>query len=154
PAERVDAYTTFNFNLADARGHAVTFSALVRARHGTPPATVAAAIDAAGRVVDRRDFAARGLPLYPAGLKADLGSRVRPALLVLAVAGLVLALMLAVNLASVLLARAAQREREFAVTRALGANDAAIMRATLLEGGLLGLGGGALGALAAVWGTR
>ena len=48
-----------------------------------------------------------------------------------------------VNLASVLLARAAQREHEFAVSRALGANSAAIARATLFEGALLGLAGGA-----------
>ena len=154
PAQRVDAYTTFGFNLADTRAQAATFSALIRARRGTPPAAVAAAVDAVGRVVDRQDFAGRGLRLYPVGLKADLVSRVRPALLVLAAAGVVLALMLAVNLASVLVARAAQREHEFAVSRALGANDAAIMRATLVEGGLLGLAGGGLGALAAVWGTR
>ena len=59
----------------------------------------------------------------------------RPALLMLGAAGVLLALMLTVNLASVLLARAAQREHEFAVSRALGANSAAIVRATLLEGG-------------------
>ncbi len=59
-----------------------------------------------------------------------------------------------VNLASVLLARAAQREHEVAVSRALGANTVAIVRSTLLEGGLLGAAGGALGTLAAVWGTR
>jgi putative ABC transport system permease protein len=62
--------------------------------------------------------------------------------------------MLMVNLASVLLARAAQREHEVAVSRALGANTIAIVRSILLEGGLLGLAGGALGALAASWGTR
>jgi predicted permease len=59
-----------------------------------------------------------------------------------------------VNLASVLLARAAEREHEVAVSRALGANAMAIVRSTLLEGGLLGLAGGALGAFAALWGTR
>jgi putative ABC transport system permease protein len=62
--------------------------------------------------------------------------------------------MLMVNLASVLLARVAQREHEVAVSRALGANTIAIVRSTLLEGGLLGLAGGALGALAATWATR
>lgn len=36
----------------------------------------------------------------------------------------------------------------------LGANGAAIMRATLGEGAALGLVGGALGALVAIWGTR
>jgi len=59
-----------------------------------------------------------------------------------------------VNLASVLLARAAQREHEFAVSRALGANRASIVHAMLLEGGLLGLGGGVAAALAAIWGMR
>jgi putative ABC transport system permease protein len=72
---------------------------------------------------------------------------------VLGAAGALLAIMLMVNLASVLLARAAQREHEFAVSRALGASDLTVMRATLLEGGLLGLIGGASGALVAVWAT-
>ena len=71
----------------------------------------------------------------------------------LGAAGALLALMLMVNLASVLLARAAQREHEFAVSRALGASSVAVMRATLFEGGLLGLVGGASGALVAIWAT-
>jgi putative ABC transport system permease protein len=107
-----------------------------------------------GRAIDERDFSGRGLKLYPVGLKADVISRIRPTLVVAAAAGLVLLFMLMVNLASVLLARAAQRERELAVSRALGANTTAIVRATLLEGGLLGLAGGALGTLAAIWGAR
>jgi putative ABC transport system permease protein len=73
---------------------------------------------------------------------------------VLGTAGLVLVFMLMVNLSSVLLARAAQREHELAVSRALGANTIAVVRSTLIEGGVLGLGGGALGTLAATWGTR
>jgi putative ABC transport system permease protein len=94
----------------------------------------------------------RGLRLYPVALKADVISRIRPALVVLGAAGLVLVFMLMVNLASVLLARAAHREHEVAVSRALGANTAAILRSTLLEGGLLGVVGGAGGVLAAIWG--
>jgi len=154
PAQRVDAYVTFEVNLAETNPKDAGYSGLIRARRGTAPEAVAAAVEAVGRAVDERDFSGRGLKLYPVGLKTDLVARARPALLVLAAAGLVLALMLTVNLASVLLARAAQRQHEFAVSRALGANDVAVMRATLLEGGLLGLLGGALGALAAVWGTR
>jgi putative ABC transport system permease protein len=63
-------------------------------------------------------------------------------------------LVLMVNLASALLARTAQREHEFAVSRALGANGLAIVRATLFEGGLLGAAGGVVGALVATWATR
>jgi len=154
PPQRVDAFTTFNVSLAETNPVAGSYSGLIRARRGTPPETVAAAVDAVGRGVDARDFQSRGLKLYPVGLKPDLVASVRPALLVLAFAGLILVLVLMVNLASVLLARVAQREHEFTVSRALGANGVAIIRATLFEGGLLGLIGGVLGALVATWGTR
>ena len=116
-------------------------------------AAVAAAVDAVGRAIDKEAFAGQGLRFHAVGLQADVVATARPALIVLAASGAVLALMLMVNLASVLLARAAQREHEFAVSRALGASDAAVMRATLVEGAVLGLIGGALGALVAVWAT-
>jgi len=152
PPQRVDAYIPLAVNLAepDRRGG---YAGLIRARRGASPGAVAAAVDAVGRAVDARDFNSRGLKLYPVGLKADVISRIRPALVVLGAAGLVLVFMLMLNLASVLIARAAQREHEVAVSRALGANTIAIVRSTLLEGGLLGLAGGALGALVATWGT-
>jgi len=153
PPQRVDAYIPLVVNLAepDRRGG---YAGLIRARHGASPGAVAAAVDAVGRAIDARDFNSRGLKLYSVGLKADVISRIRPALIVLGAAGLVLLFMLMLNLASVLIARATQREHEVAVSRALGANTIAIVRSTLLEGGLLGLAGGALGALAAIWGTR
>jgi putative ABC transport system permease protein len=154
PPQRVDAYTSFEFYLADMPPKGGVFAALIRSRHGASPEVVAAAVAAVGRTIDARDFGSRGLKLYPVGLKADIISRIRPALVVLGAAGLVLVFMLMVNLASLLLARAAQREHEVAVSRALGANTIAIVRSTLLEGGLLGLAGGALGALAATWGTK
>jgi putative ABC transport system permease protein len=154
PPQRADAFTTFNINLADTNPEAGVYAGLIRGRRGTSPRAVAAAVDAVGRAVDARDFQRRGLKLYPVGLKPDLVSSVRPALLVLGVAGVFLVLVLMVTLASVLLARAAQREQEFAVSRALGANGAAVVRAILFEGGLLGLAGGVAAALAAIWGTR
>jgi predicted permease len=154
PAQRADAYTTFEVHLRETTPQGGSYSGLIRARRGSSPQAVAAAVDAVGRAVDARDYAGRGLRLYPVGLRDDLVSRIRPALLVLGAAGAILALMLTVNLASALLARAAQREHEFAVLRALGADGSALVRATLLEGALLGLMGGALGTLLAVWGTR
>src|SRR5687768_6490159 len=144
PAPPVDAYTPYDFVLADRPPSNGSQSGLIRARHGASPREVAAAVETIGRIIDARDFAGRGLRLYPIGLKPDLIARVRPALAVLAAAGALLALMLMVNLSSVLLARAAQREHEFAVSRALGANGGAIVRATLLEGATLGAAGGAL----------
>ena len=151
--QRVDAFTPFAVHLSETNPQQGAFVGLIRARQGASPEAVAAAVDAVGRVIDERDFNGRGLKLFPVGLKADVIARIRPALVVLGAAGLVLVFMLMVNLASVLLARGAQREHEVAVSRALGANTTAIVRSTLLEGGLLGLAGGALGALGAIWGT-
>jgi putative ABC transport system permease protein len=154
PPQEADAYTTFNVNLAETNPNGGSYAGLVRARHGTPPPTLLAAVDAVGRTVDARDFRGRGLRLYALGLKPDLLARVRPALLVVGFAGVFLLMVLAVNLGSVLLARAARREHEYAVSRALGADSFAVARATLFEGALLGLLGGIAATIAAYWGTR
>ena len=149
-----DAFVTFPIHLHATNPGAGSYAGLIRVRRGTSPEVVGSAVTAVGQAVDARDFQKRGLKLYPVGLKPDLVAGVRPALLVLGLAGVFLLLVLMVNLGSVLLARAAQREREFAVSRALGANSAAIGRATLFEGALLGLLGGITGTVAAVSGTR
>lgn len=154
PPQRVDAYIPLEMHLAAANTRTGGYAGLIRARRGSSTKVVAEAVEAVGRTINARDFGGRGLRLYPVGLKADTISRIQPALVVLAAAGLVLLFMLMVNLASVLLARASQREHELAVSRALGANTVAILRATLFEGGLLGLAGGALGAVFASWGTK
>jgi putative ABC transport system permease protein len=153
-AQRADAYANLRVNLTDASPNLADYSALIRARPGTPASAVAAAVGAVGRIIDAREFSGRGLGLYPVGLKSDLVQRIQPVLQALAAAGVVLALMLLVNLASVLLARTAQRERELAIARALGAGDAAVARGTVLEGAIFGLAGGAFGVLAAIYATR
>jgi putative ABC transport system permease protein len=152
--QKGDAFITFSIHLHTTNPNGGSFAGLVRARRGTSPEVIAAAVTAVGKAVDTRDFKGRGLRLYAVGLKPDLVADVKPALVVLGAAGVFLLLVLMVNLGTVLLARAAQREREYAVSRALGANSAAIARATMFEGGLLGFLGGAAGAAIAIWGTR
>ena len=154
PEPPADAYVTFATNLAETNPFGGQYGALIRARRGTPAEQVAAAVSAVSRVIDARDFRGRGVSIYPTGLKPDLVAGVRPALLVLGFAAVFLVLVLMVNVATLLLARASKREQEYAVSRALGANGAALMRATVLEGGLLGVIGGLGGALAGIWGTR
>jgi putative ABC transport system permease protein len=152
--EGADAYITLQADPATQDAHVGAYAVLVRARPGTSVERLTAAVAAVGAGIDRRDFRSRGLKLYPVGAKSDLVARVRPALTVLGAAGAFLVIVLAVNLATLLLARAAQREREFAISRALGANPVEIARATLLEGLVLGTLGGAGGVVVAVWGVK
>lgn len=154
PPQRVDAYIPFEVDLATTSPTNSTYSAIIRGRRGALPEAVADAVGAVGRAVDTRDFGGRGLRLYPVGLKADVVSRIAPALVALGIAGVVLVLMLMVNLASVLFARAAEREHEVTVSRAMGANTSAVVRSMLVEGSLLGIVGGMLGTITAIWGTR
>jgi predicted permease len=155
PSQRPDVYEPAQDDLAKLPPNAFYLYTLIRARHGSSPDQVRQAVDAFGQhLLEREPEQRRGFSLYPAGLRADLVKEVRPALLAMGFAAVFLLLVLTVNLASLLLSRAAGREREFAVSRALGANGPAVVRATLLEGGLLGLIGGVTGASAGVWGTR
>src|SRR5690606_37862306 len=154
PEAPPDAYITFDFDLAGTSPGQGSYGALVRARAGTSRAVVESAVEAVGRIIDERDFQGLGLRLYAVALGPDLVAHVRPALVVVGLAGGILLLVLLANLASLLLVRALEREREFAVARALGANGVALVRATVLEGALLGLLGGSGAAVAAVWATR
>ena len=87
-------------------------------------------------------------------LQRQLVSGVRLTVLILwGAVGLVM-LLACVNVASLMISRTLSRQREMAVRAAVGARRWQLIRQLLTESVVIGLAGGVLGLLVAVWGTR
>jgi len=106
-------------------------------------------------VSGQRQYLQRSLALRPAATGfSDTGAQYRTALFTLmVVVGLVL-LIACANIANLLLARSAARQREISIRMAIGAARRRVMRQLMLESLLLSVLGAVGGLLFAVWGSR
>jgi len=100
------------------------------------------------------DYGAAGRVYNTVGLQADGVRQIRPVLLAL-FGGVAILLMIAcVNVASLLVARAASRTRETALRMSLGAGYGRLVRQCLVEGLLLAGLGASAGLVVGEWGLR
>ena len=166
PAERIDVWVpasmlgqiipTGGWWLRD-RGTR-TFRVIARLKDGVAVAGARAEVEAfAKRMAAANGDVSKGmsgllLPLWKShwGVQDTLRS---PLLLLLAACGLVL-LIVCVNTANLLLARAIGRRREFGLRLVLGAQRLRLLRQLLTEASILAVSGAALGLLCTVWLAR
>lgn len=120
----------------------------------SPAAAQAQATAAASALASEYPSQNAGWTVRLEPLQRALAGDTGPTLLLLFGSAGVLLLVAAVNLAGLLLARAASRQREIAVRRAVGAADGRLVRQLLTESLVLAGLGGAIGVVLALWGVQ
>jgi putative ABC transport system permease protein len=156
PAAEIWAPLQYDMSLGTAWGHHLRMVA--RLRPNVSIAQARSELDAIARMpvaeFPRARWAALQNGLIVNSLQGDVTGGVKPSLLAIIGAVMLLLLIACVNVTNLLLARSVQRRGEFAMRAALGARRARLLRQLLTESLLLAIIGGALGMLVAQYGVR
>ena len=152
--------TGFDFGLAsDGNAAAFNLSVIARLAPGVELAAFAAELAAEGqrwnetvaKIVRELGIPSVALHTRAVMFHDDLVGSLATTLWLLQAAVLFVLLISVVNVANLLLARSEARTREVAVRHALGASRRRLIRQFITESLILGLAGGALGVLVAMW---
>jgi len=155
PSADLWAPLQYDMSLASAWGHHLR--TVGRLRPGVSVDQAMREVDAIAHDVlteEHPESYGRGVAFIAASLQDDVTRGVKPALLAVLGAVLLVLLIACVNVTNLLLARGAQRRGEFAVRAALGAGRTRIIRQLVTESLLLAALGGAVGMVAAGFGVR
>ncbi|HSR68506.1 MAG TPA: ABC transporter permease [Acidobacteriota bacterium] len=159
PAMMVNQVTNSNFDQLKARTYHVFFGK-ARLKAGATVEQAQAALERVAEDIHRRfpnyddDWALEAVATTEVGFHPLVDRFVYPLAAMLLIVPALVLLIACVNLASFLLARAADRRREIAVRLALGARRGTLIRQLLTETLVISLLGGALGLLMAHWSFR
>ncbi|HXW57324.1 MAG TPA: ABC transporter permease [Candidatus Cybelea sp.] len=153
PASRVDAWLPPAPDPSRSDRGSNNYYTFARLKPGVTVAQAQAEMDAINHGLAEKYSADSGLGVKVVGWRREVGSEVRPALLILLGAISLVLLIACANVANLLLARGAMRQREAALRQALGAGRARLIRQFLTESMLLAVFGGAIGLLLAYAGV-
>ena len=156
-APSVQLWAPLQYDIAQGRAWGHHLQTVARLHPGVSIDHASRDVDAIGRAVlaeqhpETYDPATR---FTATRLQDDVTRSVKPALLAIVGAVMLVLVIAAVNVTNLLLARGAQRRGEFALRTALGARRGRLIRQLLTESLLLAAIGGVLGMLVATLGVR